>query len=397
MALAADHEAIVTPPPAVHASCVACESVLLLSESSISMPCPHSIWLCTVDLPADLVGRVTVGPFRRPSSSADHLTHRCVQRFRTPRLTDGLDCHFQVDARTEVLWNADLSFRLVDEHQLEITHCMRNLCVMVDGVRLYILRGTIAEIVPVAGRPRFISVLAPDRVVNKPGPCRLLGLQPFDQSWLMSEPFQFFTHPKLNPALSADAGRGILVGTRPAVAGHCLRDVLVARNVLQCTRCRHVWPLRGKHDTDGIEAFIQNCGVFGLVNGHLQPVVELALAICEFRQPDAQPGAHNDVDLSMREAHALVKRWRRLPFGGAGALELPGVCVVVGDLGLLDHGVVSDLPLVSRYELQSVLVHLRCLDEWQPLPHAELLCFRHLRTQTMLYTRTNQNLLFFAR
>ena len=357
------------------------------------MSCPHSIWLCTNELPPDLMGRVTVGPFQRPSSAGPPG----CQRFRTPRLTNGLDCHFAVDQSVSVLWNADLSFRLIDEHQLEITHCMRNLIVVVDGVKRYIPRGTVREIISVSGRPQSMSVLAPTKVANKPGPCRLLGLQPFDQLWLMTEPFQFFTHPQLNPALSGDAGRGILVGTRPAVAGHCLRDLLVARNVLQCTRCRHVWCVRSKYDTESIDGFVQNCGVFGLQAGHLQPVIDLALAIGEFSQPATQPEAQNVVNTGMPEARALVERWRRLPFGGPEALELPGVCVVVGDLGLLDHGVESDLLVVSRLELQSVMVHLRCLDEWQPLPHADLVCFRHLKTGVLLLTRTNQNLLFFER
>jgi hypothetical protein len=380
--------------------CLDCGESLLLTESGMSMSCPHSVWLCTTDIPPALSGRVTVGPFARPPAAAAGAAGGAAsgtQCFRTPRLTSALDCHIEVKPDTVLLWNADLSLRLDGNCRVVVEHCMRNLQVRIDGVAVRLLRGTFGEAIAVAARPRFISVLAPGRVANKPGPCRLLGLRPFDADWLLSEPFQFFTHPMLNPAFSTDESRGILVGTRPAVAGFRLKDIVVARRALQCTRCRHVWPVRSKHDHANMEGFIHNCGVFGLFVGHLQPVVDTALSIEEYCMPPPAPppAAQPAAAAAVAEAHQLIERWRRLPLAaGPEALELPGVCLVVGDLGLLDVDCASDLPLASRAELQSALVQLRCLDQWQKLPAAHM-CYRHLDTGVSLCTRTCYSLLFF--
>jgi hypothetical protein len=376
------------------AVCLQCDEALMLSESGISMPCPHSVWLCTADVPPDLAGLATVGPLRRP---ADRAPQTGMQRFRTPRQTGGTDCHFAVLPDTDLLWNPDLSIRLLDDRRIVVVHCMRNLRVRLGSAELTLLRGTFDETVLVASRPQFVSIMAPQRVVNKVGPCRLLGLRPFDQNWLLSEPFQYFTHPMLNPALSGSTDRGILVGTQPAVAGMTLRDVLVARGALQCARCRHIWTVRSRFDHENIEGFIHNCGVFGLLAGHMQPVVETALAIPEYAPPEPADLAAWAPVFDLREALTFAERWRRLPYGGPGALEIPGICLVAGDIGLLDVEVASELPVASRAELQALLVHLRNRDEWQQLPDPTLMCFRHLETNIMLYSRTCNNSLFFKR
>jgi len=401
MAPSAEYDPFSRPPPKEEkekdekdATCLECGETLVLSESGVSLPCPHSVWLCTADIPPDLAGPVTVGPFQRPSFSEGGEGK--VQSFRTPRQTGGSDCHFAVNADTTLLWNPDLSIRLVDDRRVEIVHCMRNLSVRMDHTDLTVLRGTFHETLLVSARPQFISIMAPRAVANKPGPCRLLGLRPFDPQWLLTEPFQYFTHPMLNPALSTSADRGILVGTQPgAVSGMCLRDVLVARGALQCARCRHIWSVRSKFDHDSIDSFIHNCGVFGLLAGHMQPVVERALAISEFQLP--APVELVEPSFDLREATSFVERWRRLPHGGPDALEIPGVCLVVADLGCLDVNVTSSLPPVSRLELQAMLVHLRCIDEWQPLPHPTLLCYRHIQTRVLMYMRTNHYSFFFKR
>lgn len=380
-------------PEAASAVCLECSETLVLSESGVSLPCPHSVWLCTADIPPELDGLVTIGPFQRPRS--ERALQTGVQRFRTPRQTGGLDCHFAVQSDTTLLWNPDLSIRLVDDHRIEIVHCMRNLCVRIDHADMTLLRGTFGETVMVSAKPQFVSVMAPRKVANKTGPCRLLGLRPFDQQWLLTEPFQYFTHPILNPALAGNADSGILVGTQPAVAGMALRDVLVARGALQCARCRHVWAIRSKFDHENVEGFIYNCGVFGLLAGHMQPVIEKALAITEFALQAPVEPAPPVYDL--REAALVAERWRRLPHGGPEALDIPGVCLVFGDIGCLDVDVTSSLPMVSRLELQALLVHLRCLDEWQHLPHPTLICYRHITTRGLMYMRTNYYSFFFKR
>jgi len=373
--------------------CRRCDTYLQPFETGVSLPCPHSVWLCTNPLPTDLAG----SPMLFPGAK---VTHKCAT-FRTPRPINGSDTHCDVASDTRLLWNPDISLEIVSERRIRVVHCMRNLRVRFNHGLHTIFRGSFNVDFFVSEQLTALTIFAPQTAIFKPGPCRLLLEAGAAPEILTTDSFQYFTPPMLNPVLGGCEDRGLLLGANAATSGMQLRDLLVAQNAVQCTRCRRVWPINTEFDD--MRGMIDSCGVPGLLCGHLQAVMLAALAIPDYTIPEAT-NAESTLSLchvwpDLREANKIVARWRALPVGGLAALELPGVVLAVGHAGLLDafSADTYDYPLLDIDSLQCLLINMRIADDWQRIPHDRIVHYRHLPTGHDLYATTTNNLIFFHR
>lgn len=387
--------------------CVECSSRLPIAETGVSMPCPHSVWLCTRELPGNLAGTPLVYPVRSNQAEkrrqSDEQSSPDIQPFRTPALLNGLDTHCDVRPQTRVLWNPYLSIEITGSCSVRIVHCTRNLRVRMNGLLFMLMRGTFCADYQLADPLRSLAVLAQPPSTFKSGPCRLLAEAEQAPELLFTESFQFFTHPSLNPVLRAESARGMLMGVEPAVSGTVLRDLMVGQGVLQCARCRRAWHITDKFDPL-VQMFIDTCGTPGLVGGHLHAVIERAASMVDDVLP--QPGNERcsrlrleDMWTDVSESHRLMRRWRQLPLAGEAALDaFPVLIFVIGCIGFLtDSETNEQWPLARPSELQQLLIELRVLSRWQCIPHATLVCYRHLSTGQYLLARNHCALPFFVR
>lgn len=385
------------------AQCVECGEHLLLNEPGISLPCPHSVWVCTLPLPANLPGipvmyptHSSIGEKRRASSDCDAAD---IQTFRTPALVGGTDTYCNVAANTRLLWNPHLSLEIVDDTRVRVLHCSRNLVVRMNDRDIHLMRGIFRAVFGLTDRLRSLILRAPQPSTYKPGPCRLLADAEQVPELLFNTAFQFFTSPTLNPVLRNETSRGMLMGVEPAVSGNALLNLMVGKGLIQCARCRRAWPVHDKFDPL-LQTLVETCGGTGLVAGHLHAVVDRAKEISDHVPAVPLPDRCSELRLQDMwpeacEARRFLERWRQLPCSSEAAMEIPDMCLTVGSFGLLAEGVVSSLPPAQN--LQTVLLELRILERWQPVPHATFVCYRHRHTGITLYARSTNTMLFFQR
>lgn len=375
--------------------CTGCKTFMSLADKDCTLPCPHSVSLCTSQFPEDAsLYHSHIVP-KKPTGDGTQYIH-------VPKALNGRQTFCSVAINTSLLWNADLSVQLLADNVIRINHCSRNLRVRLNtNPPIVLYRGQLFHSYRLTEKLHSLTIFPPDQTIFKPGPCKFLRHAAVSPEQLTTEAFQYFTLPVLNPVLCNDTSRGILTGARDCIAGVALDDIKIASSALQCVRCRRVWPLLD--ESSGMQAFVDSCAKPGLLYGHLQPVVQASLSILPYAIPqhcEMPVPFINSID-AMAEAYKFVWRWRLLPFYGEEALALPDIVLVIGDAGLIDPSSYrhesEEYPPIDRARMQEILLSTRSVSDWQHVPHNKLVHFVHIETRQEMFATTLNHMLFFNR
>ena len=375
--------------------CNGCNTHMSLGDKDCTLPCPHSVWLCAPPFPAHSSYYHTHRPEKRPLEAGTQL-------FSVPKAIHGTQTFCNVLPDTCFLWNPDISIQVMSNFSVRINHCSRNLQIRLNTEPpIVIYRGQSFHSYTLTEKLHSLTVFAPHLTYFKPGPCKFLRYASENPLLLITEAFQYFTLPALNPMLCTDKNRGILTGARPGIADVYLDDIMVAAGALQCVRCRRIWSLT--NESTGMSSLVTSCTKPGMIYGHLQPVVKGALEIMPcvipLPQQDKVMLPLSSSTEAMSEAKLFYTRWRQLPLSGERALDLPGVVLVIGDIGFIDSALhdCHRYPIIDRSQFQEILLSTRAASAWHRVPHDRLVHFVHNDTGMEIFATTMNQIMFFSR